>query len=89
MPTFAGIACRLEDKTKHYELIGTTGTGKSTTIRELLRGAMARADRAVIADPDGGHLDRFYDLSCGDVILNLFDERSRKWDINGGDQESP
>ena len=37
-------------------MIGTTGTGKSTAIRELLEGALARGDRAVIADPDGGYL---------------------------------
>jgi Type IV secretion-system coupling protein DNA-binding domain len=46
------------DETKHFKLIGTTGTGKSTAIRELLRGALARGDRAVIADPDGGYLER-------------------------------
>ena len=30
-------------------MIGTTGTGKSTAIRELLTGALKRGDRAVIA----------------------------------------
>ena len=45
------------DETKHFKMVGTTGTGKSTAIRELLDGALARGDRAVIADPDGGYLD--------------------------------
>ena len=45
-------------------MIGTTGTGKSTAIRELLEGALARGDRAVIADPDGGYLARFYDCEA-------------------------
>ena len=62
-----------EDETKHFKLIGTTGTGKSTAIRELLGGALERGDRAVIADPDGGYLRRFYDERRGDVILNPFD----------------
>lgn len=77
--------CRLpvprEDETKHFKLIGTTGTGKSTAIGELLQGALGRGDRAIIADPDGGYLQRFYNESRGDVILNPFDPRSVKWDL--------
>ena len=70
-----------QDETKHFKLIGTTGTGKSTAIQEILTGALARGDRAVIADPDGGYLQRFYDPARGDVVLNPFDERSVKWDL--------
>jgi len=77
----AGIAVPAEDETKHFKLLGTTGTGKSTALRELLHGALARGDRAVIADPDGGYLSRFYDPARGDVILNPFDARSAKWDL--------
>src|ERR1700688_4772982 len=32
--TLAGVAVAPEDETKHFKLIGTTGTGKSTAIRE-------------------------------------------------------
>jgi len=77
----AGVAVAGEDEVKHFKLIGATGTGKSTAMRELLHGALARGDRAVIADPDGGYLSRFYDPGRGDVILNPFDARSAKWDI--------
>ena len=52
----AGRTLTLEDESKHFKLIGTTGTGKSTAIREILDAALARGDRAVIADPDGGYL---------------------------------
>ena len=81
--TLAGIPVPPLDETKHFKLIGTTGTGKSTAIRELLDGALKRGDRAVIADPDGGYLARFYDTARGDVILNPFDPRSRKWNLFG------
>jgi len=47
----------------------------------VLRTALARGDRALIADPDGGYLRRFYDLHRGDVILNPFDPRSARWDL--------
>src|SRR3984893_5227947 len=69
----AGLAVRPADETKHFKIIGTTGTGKSTAITELLEGALERGDRAVFADPDGGYLARFHDRSRGDVILNPFD----------------
>jgi type IV secretory pathway TraG/TraD family ATPase VirD4 len=81
--TLAGIPVALQDETKHFKLIGTTGTGKSTAIRELLRGALARGDRAIIADPDGGYLDTFYDAERGDVILNPFAAGSVKWSLLG------
>lgn len=38
---------------------------------------------AVIADPDGGCLNRFYDPARGDVILNPFDRRAHTWDLYG------
>lgn len=79
--TLAGVAVSPADETKHFKLVGTTGSGKSTAIRELLKGALARGDRAIIADPDGGYLGRFYDPSRGDIVLNPFDSRSLKWDL--------
>ena len=79
--TLAGVAVPEQDETKHFKLIGTTGTGKSTAIQEILTNALARGDRAVIADPDAGYLERFYRPDRGDVILNPFDERSVKWDL--------
>ncbi len=79
--TLAGRIVPPRDETKHFKLIGTTGTGKSTAIQEILNAALARGDRAVIADPDGGYLQRFYEPTRGDVVLNPFDERSVRWDL--------
>ena len=81
--TLAGFAVAPLDETKHFKLIGTTGTGKSTAIRELLTGALERGDRAIIADPDGGYLARFKDTSRGDIVLNPFNSESLKWDLFG------
>jgi len=81
--TLAGIPVPTLDETKHFKMLGTTGTGKSTAIRELLEGALERGDRAVIADPDGGYLSRFYDPKRGDVILNPFDTRAHRWNLYG------
>jgi type IV secretory pathway TraG/TraD family ATPase VirD4 len=81
--TLAGMGIPHGDESKHFKFIGTTGTGKSTAIGELLGGALQRGDRAIIADPDGGYLRRHYDAARGDVILNPFDQRSDKWDLFG------
>jgi type IV secretory pathway TraG/TraD family ATPase VirD4 len=79
--TLGGVALDAADETKHFKLIGTTGTGKSTAIRELLDAALARGDRAVIADPDGGYLGHFHDAARGDVILNPLERASVRWDL--------
>jgi type IV secretory pathway TraG/TraD family ATPase VirD4 len=79
--TLAGTGIATAEETKHFKLIGTTGTGKSTAIRELLGAAIARGDRAVFADPDGGYLSNFYNRSRGDVVLNPFDCHAVKWDL--------
>ena len=78
--TLAGVAVTPLDETKHFKLIGTTGTGKSTAIAGLLAGALRRGDRALIADPDGAYRTRFFDRRRGDVILNPFEADSVKWD---------
>jgi type IV secretory pathway TraG/TraD family ATPase VirD4 len=78
--SLAGVDIHPQEETKHFKLIGTTGTGKSTAIAALLAGALERGDRAVITDPDGLYRSRFYERRRGDVILNPFEPASVKWD---------
>jgi type IV secretory pathway TraG/TraD family ATPase VirD4 len=78
--SLAGIAIPGIDETKHFKIIGTTGTGKSTAIRELLEAAIRRGDRAIFADPDAAYLARFYQRYRGDIVLNPFECDSVKWD---------
>jgi type IV secretory pathway TraG/TraD family ATPase VirD4 len=85
--TLAGVPIEPADELKHFKLMGSTGTGKSTAIRELLAHALQRGDRAVISDPDGGYLARFARRYRGDVILNPFEPQSVRWDLYGELQE--
>ena len=85
--TFAGWPVPWIDETKHFKVIGTTGTGKSTAIRELLSGALLRGDRAVIADPDGSYQKRYYTLERGDQLLNPFQAQAARWDLFGEIQQ--
>jgi len=78
--TVGGIPVPFADETRHFKMVGTTGTGKSTAIEELLGGALARGDRAVLADPDGGYRRRFFDRYRGDVILNPSERESVRWE---------
>jgi len=79
--TLAGMPLSGLDETKHLKLIGTTGTGKSTAIREIVQCALDRGDRVIIADPDGSYVNRFFAADRGDLILNPFDKRSHSWDL--------
>jgi type IV secretory pathway TraG/TraD family ATPase VirD4 len=81
--TLAGIPIAPADELKHFKFIGTTGTGKSTAIGELLASALRRGDRAVVSDPDGAYAARFANRYRGDVILNPFEPDSVRWDLYG------
>jgi type IV secretory pathway TraG/TraD family ATPase VirD4 len=48
-----------------------------------LTAALARGDRAIIADPDGGYRSRFFNAARGDLVLNPFDAQGRRWDLFG------
>ncbi|HTW73682.1 MAG TPA: type IV secretion system DNA-binding domain-containing protein [Steroidobacteraceae bacterium] len=76
----AAVPITLADETRHFKLIGTTGTGKSTAIRQLLGAALRRGDRAVVSDPDGAYLQRFAQRYRADAILNPFEPGSACWD---------
>ena len=79
--TLGGVPVGEGDETKHFKLIGSTGTGKSTAIAELMAGALARGDRAIFADPDGAYRKRFSTASRGDAFLNPFESGSLRWDL--------
>lgn len=75
--TLGGVLLARAQEPLHLLLAGSTGTGKTTGVVELMRGLVARGDRMVVADPNGFYISRFYKL--GDVILNPFDRRSPGW----------
>lgn len=66
-------------ETLHFLLAGTTGTGKTTAIEELLNGVTARGDRVIVCDPNGGYLSQF--ARDGDRLLNPFDARAERWSL--------
>ncbi len=65
----------LEDK--HFLIDGTTGSGKSTLIRQLLQRLRVRRGRAIVVDLNGDFSRKF--LTASDRIFNPFDSRSLRW----------
>lgn len=75
--TLGGVPLAVAKETRHYLIGGRTGGGKTQAIQELLRPLRASDEAAMLADPGGGYLSRFY--REGDLVLNLFDQRSVAW----------
>lgn len=71
------IPSRLE--TRHLSMIGTTGSGKTTALRQLLDGIEARGEAALVYDTSGEFIAHYYRPERGDVILNPFDARCAFW----------
>lgn len=75
--SLGGVPIASEKETLQILLAGSTGTGKTTGVVELMQGLVGRGDRMIVTDPNGFYLSRFY--KPGDVILNPFDKRSPGW----------
>lgn len=64
---------------KHIQIMGDTGTGKSTLIKQLLQQIADRGEVAIVYDPAGEFTESFYKESRGDWILNPLDRRAPYW----------
>lgn len=66
---------------RHLLAAGSTGTGKTSFLFELIRQVAHRGEACIIYDPDGSYVSRFYNLDRGDVILNCWDARTARWSL--------
>jgi type IV secretory pathway TraG/TraD family ATPase VirD4 len=73
-----GVHVPYKSEAEHFLIEGKTGAGKTQAINAMLRTVRRRNQPAIIADPAGGYLGRFYQPDR-DVILNPFDARSVAW----------
>lgn len=76
----AGLPLIKNMETRHFFFHGTTGTGKSNAIKELLDQIRKRGDRAIIYDIGCNYLEEFY-LSNQDKLLNPMDVRGESWHL--------
>ena len=74
LPLPHGFECR------HVLIHGTTGSGKSVCIRELLDQIRARGDKAIIYDKGCDYVSTYY-REGQDVLLNPLDKRTTPWHL--------
>lgn len=62
---------------QHFAICGTTGSGKTQAINNMLLTIKRRNKKAIIIDSGGGFISHFY--TEADRILSPFDQRSVLW----------
>lgn len=67
-------------ESKHILISGSSGTGKTVAMLELLDQIRANKQRAIVYDKMGIYLKHFYRPET-DVILNPLDSRSPAWNV--------
>ena len=74
----AGIPYPERTETQHTIVSGTTGSGKTVLISDLVAQIRARGERCVIYDKMGSYTAAFFDKDR-DVLMNPLDARAPRW----------
>ena len=74
----AGVPYPERTETQHTIVSGTTGSGKTVLISDLVQQIRQRGDRCVIYDKMGSYTQSFFDPER-DVLLNPLDARAPRW----------
>jgi len=76
--SIAGIPYPERTETQHTIVSGTTGSGKTVLISDLVAQIRARGERCVIYDKMGSYTRAFFDKDR-DVLMNPLDARAPRW----------
>ncbi len=74
----ASIPFPTRSETQHTIVSGTTGSGKTVLISDLVSQIRAKGERCVIYDKMGSYTRAFFD-PARDVLLNPLDARAPRW----------
>ena len=74
----AGIPWPDGAETRHTIVSGTTGSGKTVLIADLVEQIRSRGERCVVYDKMGTYTETFFDRER-DVLLNPLDARAPRW----------
>ena len=77
-PRIAGIPWPQRAETQHTMVSGTTGSGKTVLISDLVSQIRQRGERCILYDKMGTYTRSFFDPSR-DVLMNPLDARSPCW----------
>ena len=64
---------------KHFLIVGDTGSGKTSIIRQMLFQVEKRGESAIVYDPACEFIKQFYHPRRGDIVLNPLDARMPYW----------
>ena len=78
LPRIAGIPWPARAETQHTIVSGTTGSGKTVLISDLVAQIRARGERCILYDKMGSYTGAFYD-PARDVLMNPLDARAPRW----------
>ena len=78
----AGIPYPYKSQEQNTLVIGSTGSGKTQLISDLVAQIRKRGEKVIIFDKKCDYLGWFYD-GRKDYILNPFDKRSEQWNLLG------
>ncbi len=76
--TIAGVPYPERAETQHTIVSGTTGSGKTVLISDIVQQIRDRGERCVIYDKMGSYTRAFFDPDR-DVLLNPLDARAPRW----------
>ncbi len=76
--SIAGIPYPERTETQHTIVSGTTGSGKTVLISDLVSQIRARGERCVVYDKMGSYTRSFFDPER-DVLMNPLDARAPRW----------
>jgi len=68
-------------ETRHFLVTGSTGSGKTNLMHNLLPQIESKGQPAIVIDQTGEMISKYYRPERGDIIFNPFDERSHDWDF--------
>ncbi len=77
-PRIAGIPWPKRAETQHTIVSGTTGSGKTVLISDLVARIRARGERCILYDKMGSYTRSFFD-PARDVLMNPLDTRAPCW----------
>ena len=77
-PRIAGVPWPERAETQHTIVSGTTGSGKTVLISDLVAQIMERGERCILYDKMGSYTRAFFD-PARDVLMNPLDARAPRW----------
>lgn len=76
----ADIKTPIDDETKHFFIVGRTGSGKTQTLKRVVTHLQSAGSKIILYDNKGDYIPTNYDKKT-DIIFNPIDQRSARWTI--------